>query len=315
MLGGPCGRRKKTGIYWSEGVLMKRCYSIALVLLMGLAESFAQSPRIFISTELGITMVPPTVEPTFEQAFTVCGFYFPSSNGFSANVNVQYQPFYDSIAAFDKLSSNQFDQLQFTILNRSLSTDSVTYEYCGLFQGRNLHWYSVAKKLNTKIYLITATALESDWGKLSDTLRNSVDSFELMSILGLDPSTFGAHPKESEFWKVLAEIDKVIYVRGLLDGMISEKTMSYLILQELDKLSATMTIDQKKTRQELTDQYRAVNQDINDKIKQAYNNQWQQECVKFIDEFYDNPKNIEKPLSTVFFYYLNKVFNWGYSVY
>lgn len=294
---------------------MKNYYLSALFFFIGLSELFAQSPRMFTSTELGIKMAPPRIDPTFDQVYTICSFYFPVSNGFSANVNVQYQPYSDSIIEYDKLSSGQFEQLKFKVLSRSLLIDSVAYEYSGFLQERYLHWYSVAKKVNGGVYLITATALESDWERLSNSLRSSVDSFQIISNLGFDPNNYSEYPKESDFWKILSEIDKIIFARGLLEGVMSEKTMSYLILQELDKLSATMTVDQQKIRRELIDQYRAVNKDISDRLSQAYNSHWQQECVKFIDNFYEDSKNHDKPLSIVFFYYLNMKFNWGYSVY
>ena len=107
----------------------------------------------------------------------MCIFSLPVSSGFSGNVNVQIQPYEDSIADYDELSSSQFEQYNFTVLRRDLQKDSVVYEYSGTLQGRPLHWYAAAKKSKNRIFLVTATALESDWKRQSTVLKNSVDSF------------------------------------------------------------------------------------------------------------------------------------------
>jgi len=42
----------------------------------------------------------------------------------------------------------------------------------------DLHFYARAISKNGKIYLATATAKETQWSKLSDTLRQHVDSLK-----------------------------------------------------------------------------------------------------------------------------------------
>jgi len=292
---------------------MKSKLLLATYLIVVVAALSAQVPRIFSSTELGVAFTPPRIEPTFDSPFQVFSFFLQPTSDFSASVNLHYQPFTGTMAEYDKLFSSSIAQLNLEVLYRNVTSDSVNYEYRGNYQGRLLHWYAIAKASGGNLYLATTTTLESMWENQKDVLKDSVASLNLNKILGLTISTTPVNPVESDFWGLLSQIDKLIFVRGLLDGVISEKTISYLILHELDNMSAEMTTDKKITRKELTDQYRAINQDFHEKISQSYSSSpWQQESVNFIDEFYQNRNNTDEPLSTAFFYYLNRVLGWGY---
>jgi hypothetical protein len=46
-------------------------------------------------------------------------------------------------------------------------------------QGNDLHFYARAVSSGGKVYLVTATAKESQWKTLSGVLRKSVDAFKV----------------------------------------------------------------------------------------------------------------------------------------
>ena len=101
-----------------------------------------------------------------------------SAGGFTANVNAQVQSHPGTLASYDKLSQGQFRQNRWKVLHRTLTDDSVSYEYRGDYQGLQMHWYTVAPKSGDQVILVTATALDSAWDEQSATLRDSVDRFE-----------------------------------------------------------------------------------------------------------------------------------------
>ena len=51
-------------------------------------------------------------------------------------------------------------------------------EYKGAMKGSELHFYARAVSKDSKVYLVTATAKESQWATVGSTLRNHVDSFK-----------------------------------------------------------------------------------------------------------------------------------------
>ena len=106
--------------------------------------------------------------------------FLPVSDGFAPNINVQIQPYPDTMKDYIALSKGQFDQLNWKMVTDSQpGDDEWTVEYTGQAQGLDLHFYARAISQSGKIYLVTASAKESQWATLSDTLRKHVDSFKM----------------------------------------------------------------------------------------------------------------------------------------
>ena len=103
----------------------------------------------------------------------------PQEGGITPNVNVQIQLFEGSMHQYLALTENQMKSLNWTILNSKVSDDTLFLEYSGIFQGVHLHWYAEAIKSRSLVYLITATAAEKHWNKVSANLIESVKSFRL----------------------------------------------------------------------------------------------------------------------------------------
>ena len=102
---------------------------------------------------------------------------------FAPNVNVQIQPFPGSIDDYVKVSMDgQFKQLGFTTSSKKkLGEDGVAFEYTGTLRDMPLHFYARAFRKQGKgvFYLITATALATQWAKSGPELKTCVDSFKL----------------------------------------------------------------------------------------------------------------------------------------
>lgn len=111
--------------------------------------------------------------------YVVIMMFLPGSEAFSPNVNVSIQPYSGSIKEYADLSKKQFKAGKFTVVSEKLSSTSVVWEYTGMAQGRQLHWYAKAERKDGKVYLVTATSTESQWKTLSAKLKVCVDSFKL----------------------------------------------------------------------------------------------------------------------------------------
>lgn len=104
--------------------------------------------------------------------------FLAPAEGFSANVNVQIQPYNDSIDSYFELSAKQMKQFKLKLLNSKKSATTLEMEYCGEMNGMNMHWYLLALKRYDRIYLVTATSLESQWEKNKNKLIECVKSFK-----------------------------------------------------------------------------------------------------------------------------------------
>ena len=105
--------------------------------------------------------------------------FLPAVNGFSANINVQVQPYAESIEAYQKLSEDQFMVLGLTKISSAIEDNAFIVEYTGELNEMNLHFYAKAVKKGGFVYLATATDLVSEWPKKSAQLKQVVHSLKL----------------------------------------------------------------------------------------------------------------------------------------
>ena len=128
----------------------------------------------------GFTMdVLDAVAPPDSPAQAVVSF-LPAQDGFAPNVNVVIQPFPGTIKDYVSLSKAQFEEMKWSIISERTASDTEWIaEYSGSMQQTSLHWYARAILKSGKVYLVTATASESAWKTVADSLRKSVDSFQL----------------------------------------------------------------------------------------------------------------------------------------
>ncbi len=114
-----------------------------------------------------------------DSAYTVLAMFLPASDNFAPNVNVAIQPFEGSIQDYIKLTRGQLQAGNYALLNEKPGSDSVAWEYAGKMGDLDLHWYCRALLKDGRIYLVAATAAESQWKELAAKLKLCVDSFNL----------------------------------------------------------------------------------------------------------------------------------------
>ncbi len=159
---------------------MRKAVAISILVVAVASTSLAgEQKNTFVSEDLGISIEVPISKESEALTHQVAMFFLPASDGFAANVNIQKQKYSESIEAYDKLSVNQFTNLNWIVLNRKPKNDEVVYEYKGNMQSRPLHWYARVIKHGQYVYLVTATCLDSNWQKQKTELMKSIDSFKI----------------------------------------------------------------------------------------------------------------------------------------
>ena len=117
--------------------------------------------------------------PDASNPTTVIQTFLPVTEGFAPNIIVQIQPYAGTIKDYATISKNQFEEMKWKVVSDQQSGDNEwNVEYTGALQGADLHFYARAVSTNGKVYLITATAKESQWATVSDTLHKHVESFK-----------------------------------------------------------------------------------------------------------------------------------------
>jgi len=112
---------------------------------------------------------------------TVIQTFLPATDGFAPNINVQIQPYTGTIKDYAATSKSQFEQMKWKVVSDQQPNDNEwNVEYTGSFHGSDLHFCARAVSANGRVYLITATAKDSQWATVGDTLRKHLESFKLM---------------------------------------------------------------------------------------------------------------------------------------
>jgi hypothetical protein len=100
----------------------------------------------------------------------------------SANINVQIQPFTGTVKEYVDVSKAQFEQMfekGWKILSEKQDGEKQwSCELTGTAKGKDYHFYARAVREGSKVYLITATALQEEWGSFGEKMRRHVDAFK-----------------------------------------------------------------------------------------------------------------------------------------
>ena len=154
----------------------KLCFLLLVGLPIALASAAESTNRLHFPMA-GFTIAPLDTPPgeTPHQALMM---FLPAADGFAANVNVQIQPYTGTIDDYLELSLKQFKNAELKVVQQKTTSKSVAiFEYTGKMQGLALHWYARAEKSGGSVYLVTASALPSQWSKEAARLKSCVDSF------------------------------------------------------------------------------------------------------------------------------------------
>ena len=159
--------------------MKKLAFYMGIVILFSIFAQ-AQGKNNYVSTCYGFSMNVPSVKDNINISHQIAFFFLPMSDGFAPNVNVQIQAFEGTIDDYDRISTNQFKSFSFILISRMIKKDFIIYEYKGITQEKKMHWYQKAVKKENHIFLITATALETQWMITKTSLIDSVDSFKFV---------------------------------------------------------------------------------------------------------------------------------------
>lgn len=150
-----------------------RAHCLCCVLLSASSVSVA-GELVFHQAGFRISSIEATPGDVPTQALVMS---LPPEMGFSANVNVQIQPYSGSIEEYKRLSDIQFYDLEFNVYRSDIAENTAIFEYAGKLNETALHWYAKAVKADDHVYLVTATSLEALWDKYRSRLITAVESF------------------------------------------------------------------------------------------------------------------------------------------
>lgn len=153
-----------------------RYFTLLSLLVLPFLGANAQSRLDFPDNGFSITALEEASDDVGSQ---VVAMYLPPTDGFSPNVNVQIQPYDGDLNAYIALSRQQFDEYGIDVVDERRRGEEVTWEYTGNLQDRDLQWYARAIHTEGKVYVVTATALASQWTSASAKLKSCVDSFKM----------------------------------------------------------------------------------------------------------------------------------------
>jgi hypothetical protein len=156
-------------------------FSILLIvsLLFCMAEAPAPDAALHFPKS-GFSIKPLEASAPSDAVYQCVSLFLPVQDGIAPNVNVQIQPFADTIDTFMLISNQQFAQLKFKLLqNKKIDSSTAVFEYTGSISGKEFHWYSKAVKEGDKVYLAAAIGTPKSWPKISAQLISCVDSLQL----------------------------------------------------------------------------------------------------------------------------------------
>ncbi len=153
---------------------MKHLLTILLAVTFSLQAYAGSSSATFNQAGFSINVLDSEASNAGSQPLMMM---MPALNGFSANVNVQIQPYPGSLEDYKKLSEAQFVQMGLITISSSENGNEIHWEYSGNMQGKNMHFYSKAIKVGNLFYLATGTDLESNWPKTSNKIKSVINSF------------------------------------------------------------------------------------------------------------------------------------------
>lgn len=100
----------------------------------------------------------------------------------SANINIQIQPFTGTMKEYMDVSRAQFEQMfekGWKIVSEKQDGEKEwSCELTGTAKGKAYHFYARAVREGSKVYLITATALQEEWGSVGEKMRQHVNAFK-----------------------------------------------------------------------------------------------------------------------------------------
>ena len=147
-----------------------------LLFLLACSALFADDK--YVNETFGFEISSPVPGP-FSGVYQSSMFYLPAVDGFAGNVNIQVQDFTGTMDQYKGVSEAQFKQAGIQVLNSKIDQGVLTIEYQGKMGNYGLHWFAKAYKKANRVYLVTATGLQTQWNDQGPALVKSVNTFKL----------------------------------------------------------------------------------------------------------------------------------------
>lgn len=105
--------------------------------------------------------------------------------GFSPNVNVLIQYQSTTPTAYLETTRKELESMKWVVVESKETTHTgkpaLWVEYTGKAGSREMHWYALAVFLEDRVILVTGSAAEKDFDKISEKLKAAVLSVNLVS--------------------------------------------------------------------------------------------------------------------------------------
>ena len=160
---------------------MKNTARVISAVVAFLLATFSQTKAATIDLPLyGFQIDALDAAPNPAAPTTALVLSLPATEGFAPNINVQVQPYTGTIKEYAELSKRQFEQLKWKVISeKEIGDNEWSVEYTGTLQAGDLHFYARAISKDGKVYLASATAKETQWEVVGDTLRQHIESFKV----------------------------------------------------------------------------------------------------------------------------------------
>ena len=102
------------------------------------------------------------------------------SDGFTPNIVIQIQQFPGTMKEYIEVSNKGWDALfdkKWSMVSETQKGEKEGFMELVGTKGREFHFYGRAVKQDQKVYIIMATALQSQWATVGDKMRRYVDAF------------------------------------------------------------------------------------------------------------------------------------------
>lgn len=157
------------------------CRRISVFAILAITLSGLMTPvwgeSVYKNETFGFSIrVPVPEKAEISGPYQLITMPLPSENGFSANVNVQIQPFTGSAEEYLKISQEGLKSMGVKIITEKTGQGWLLLEAEGEVQGFPLHFYSKAWITKERTYLVTATCLQMEWEAKKGELTKCVES-------------------------------------------------------------------------------------------------------------------------------------------
>ena len=161
---------------------MKKLLTGLLILTLCTSAFAEDKAAKFTDPIHGFTINAPDLGPS-KQVLTPVIFSGPVDSGFSANVSVRIQPGADKIKSYIAANLAQLADMKATVVSQKQLTvsgcDAVLIEFQATINGTAMHFLSLSVLQPDKIYIVTGTALDSNYAKYEEAFKKCIDSFAL----------------------------------------------------------------------------------------------------------------------------------------